>query len=79
MRWKYKLLERSDRIIIYAYSRESDDLDGIISYDLKTESLQLIKPCKDDIDFKQAQKMALEHFWQVIRRGFPDSEYICCG
>ena len=79
MRWKYKLIEKSDRIYIYAYSRETDDLDGVISYDLETKQAQLIKPCKGDERSNITKEMALEHFWKVINEGFPEYRYVCCG
>ena len=79
MRWKYKLLEKSDRLYVYAYSRETDDLDGLISYDFKTDQARLVRPCKGDEGSKMAERSALSHFQTVVNEGFPAYRYVCCG
>lgn len=79
MRWFYKSKEKSSRFYIYAYSRESDSLDGLIKYDLENQSVSLMKPASMDKNSKKAQAKALEHFASVIDRGFPDEHYACCG
>lgn len=79
MRWYYKLLETGERFYIYAYSRESKDFDGIIRYDVETESPVMVKPSEMDINSELSQEIALSHFWKVINNDFPKECSVCCG
>ncbi len=79
MRWKYKKLFVSERFVQYSYSRESDDLDGIIQYNRITEEIVVLIPCAGDKESSYSQKKAIEHFYQVISEGFPESRYVACG
>ena len=79
MRWLFKLLERSNRLIIYAYSTESYDLDGKIVYDLENRQARIMVPSAEDRDSKEGQEMALESFQTVISEDFPGERYICIG
>lgn len=79
MRWKYKMVEKSNRLYIYAYSRETDMLDGMISFDREKHEALIIKPSNNDKNSKKAQDKAMEHFEAVINENFPIELYVCCG
>lgn len=79
MRWKYKLIFENERFYQYAYSRESDKLDGIIQYDKDTGKRTILKYCTADGPNKIAAKKAIEHFGSVIESNFPKDCYVCCG
>ena len=80
MRWKFVRVFINERFVQYRYSRETDDLDGIIQYDKKTEDIIIIKPCENDKGSELSQSIAKEHFyWNVIQEGLPESRYVACG
>ena len=79
MRWHYRIKEKSKRLYIYAYSRETDELDGLIVFDTEKQFASLMKPASLDSNSKKAQSKAVEHFAKVIDQGFPDGCYVCCG
>lgn len=79
MRWYYHLNERNSRLLIYSYSRETEDLDGLIVFDVEKQTASVMRPCKNDTGSKKAQRKAIEHFGTVIEGGFPDDKYVCCG
>lgn len=79
MRWIYKLIEKSERIFIYAYARESEELDGRISYDTKTGRITVTKPCTKDKGKSYCLEKAAEHFQRVIEDNFPDERHVDCG
>ena len=82
MRWKYRFMFENEQFYQYTYARESDELDGIIQYDKITCRRTLIKLCSTDsseIGAELSARKALEHFYSVIERGFPEYCYVCCG
>lgn len=79
MRWIYRLLEHSSRYYIYAYARESENLDGIIRYDIHERVTEVIKPCTNDEEFEYAVQSAAVHFQTVIKKGFPEECHVDCG
>ena len=78
MRWRYKLLEHKDGIYRYAYSHESDELDGVMVYDANTEDLWIEKAAAKDTN-KFFEERSISHFYFVIKDGFPDERSVCCG
>lgn len=82
MRWIYKLIEKRDNIYIYAYARESENLDGIIYYYVLEDKAEAVKLCKNDIDFGYpdfVKEKAEQHFYHVIKDGFPAVRHVDCG
>ena len=79
MRWYYKLIEKGINFYLYAYSRESKDFDGQIRFDTETGKTTLVTPSAVDMDSKFLQGKAQEHFWKVVRDGFPEERSVCCG
>lgn len=79
MRWYFRLLEQGATFYLYAYSRESKDFDGRIRYDTETETISVTIPCAADRDSEWLQEKARNHFWKVIRDGFPQERSVCCG
>lgn len=79
MRWKFKKIFENDRFAQYAYSRESDALDGVVQYDKEKNEITVLKLCANDEGSKFCERKAKEHFSQVITGGMEDEAYICCG
>lgn len=78
MWWFFKLLESSNRIKIYRYSRENKSLDGLIRFDSES-GVKMMQPCASDKESAWSQKKAVEHFYSVIEENFPEEKEICCG
>ena len=79
MIWNYKMIEHSEKMYIYAYSRESNKLDGCIKFDICEGKATIMKPSKEDENILKAHKKALEHFYTVVRETYPEERSICCG
>ncbi len=79
MRWIYRLIEKKDNIYFYAYARESSFLDGIISYDVIEEDINVIKPCSNDAGDDFYIHYSEEHFYHVIKDNFPEERHVDCG
>lgn len=75
----YQLIEETDTIYRYAYSRETNDLDGIIVYDKKTGETTVEKPCAKDKGIKFSINHAAESFEFVIDEGFPARRMVAFG
>ena len=79
MRWHYTLIRYEKPIYIYAYGRENSPVDGEISYNEITGKIT-VKPCTLDAgEGVFALEMAEEHFYKVIRDGFPNERQVDCG
>ena len=79
MRWHFSFISHEGKIYTYAYSRESSPLDGKIIFNEVTQHIY-IEACSDDKPYgKRATDMAIEHFWKVIREGFPKERQVDCG
>lgn len=72
----YKLLEETDTIYKYAYSRETYDLDGIIVYDKKTGMTIVEKPCLKDKDIMYSINHAKEVSISLFKRDFQNREWL---
>lgn len=79
MWWLFLKTEESRRLIRYAYSRESEELDGIIQYDREKNEVLLIKPCRADEGSAFSERKAKEMFRFVVREGFPERRQVACG
>lgn len=79
MRWFYKLEEKSERFIIYRYSRENKLFDGQIIFNVSNQNASIMKPCAMDENSKKSQAKAIEHFATIIDQEFPEEYYVCCG
>lgn len=79
MRWKYRIVDKSKRIYVYAYSRESDELDGLIAFDIEEQAVFMMRPSRADASSRKAQTKAVEIFWKIVDEGFPEERYVCCG
>ena len=78
MWWYYIKIAEDDKQIQYSYARESRETSGIVGYIKGTDEVMMIKPASMD-DTKYSQERALQHLYNVKRRGFPDSVQIACG
>ena len=79
MWWLYvKDYETEDRIV-YRYSMELYDLDGEIIYDRMTDLFEVTRPCGKDEGSDWCIRRTKEHFWSVIREGFPDRRRVVTG
>lgn len=79
MRWRYKLIKKTDSQYIYAYSTDTDDLDGIIIYNISKKKASIDTPSIKDSGSSWAMGRALRHFDTVIAERFPEQRSICCG
>lgn len=79
MHWWYRLIEENEREYIYAYSLECKDLDGIITYDKADKTATLTRASKSDGGSDWAENRSLEHFFTLVREGFPEERHVCCG
>lgn len=78
MRWRYKFLDCNNNVYRYAYSYESDELDGVIVCDANTEDIWIEKAAaKDTSEF--FKERSISHFYFVMKDGFPDERSVCCG
>ena len=78
MWWKLKKLLDDEKIIVYAYSRETRDLDGRIVYDKKTRALNCQIPAANDTEADL--RFFYPHLRRVIEKmGAPDEEFIAIG
>lgn len=79
MHWWYKCVERTDDGYVYAYSRESRALDGLIKYSLADGSAQIIRESDTDCGSARMLERSLTHFELIVREGFPKERHVCCG
>lgn len=79
MRRYFKKDKIFNNIYYYNYSVENKMFDGEITYDLDTETIKIIKPCKNDIDNTISQKRTILHFYKVIDDNFPDYRAVITG
>lgn len=79
MNWWYKLLRRTEHEYVYAYSRESEALDGIIIYDMTTGEARIERESATDDGNAVSLRASLRHFNKVVREGFPERRHVCCG
>lgn len=79
MNWWYKLIQKTSREYIYAYSRESEILDGVIIYDTTTKTARIEKESSTDSESIISLNASLRHFIKVVREGFPAERHVCCG
>lgn len=79
MHWWYKLIEKRDDVYIYAYSCESDILDGIITYHIANNTAEITKESVTDEGKPRRLKRSVEHFYTLVRENLPEIRHICCG
>ena len=79
MWWLYVEVFESAEHIIYCYSTESEDLDGVIVYDKKTEEWKVTCPCKADQGNEWCVFKSEEKFRHVVEEGFPDRRRVVIG
>lgn len=80
MRWWFSKIIENDRMIEYAYSRESEFCDGRIVYSKAERKAIMVKPSATDKGNTRLESQSLSHFYgQVVNENFPDKRYVCCG
>ena len=79
MWWMFDKISQIDDAVLYAYSRESRDLDGRISINPITKEITLVQPCAADSGSAFNQEAAVEKAWRIIALGYPDHRQIACG
>lgn len=79
MWWQYKLIEKTAEKVVYAYSRESKKLDGLVEYWFATEERVMVRPCAADAGSKLGERCALEHLGHLIREDFPEERQVATG
>lgn len=79
MIWRYRKLNEDENACVYAYARESNVLDGVLSVDKITGEAVIITPCVKDVGSTFSMDKACEHAYALFTGGFPEEEYIACG
>ncbi|MGI5825236.1 MAG: hypothetical protein ACOX7J_06655 [Bacillota bacterium] len=79
MHWWYKFIERDAEKILYSYSCENKDLDGVIAYYPDTKEAEIIKASDTDKGIERRIERSLSHFFIVVRENFPEERHVCCG
>ena len=78
MWWKLKKLMDDEKQIVYAYSRETRNLDGLISYDKETRKMKCLIPAANDTEADL--RFFYPHLYRVIEKeGAPDEDFIAIG
>ena len=80
MWWVFVQKENSDNIAVYYYSRESEDLDGVIIYNKSTETVEVSIPCSEDKNNEWCQDKAVGKFIScVIDENYPAKRRVVIG
>ena len=79
MWWMFEKMAQNEDVVLYAYSRESLDLDGRISINQSTKEITLVRPCAGDSDSTFNQEVATEKAWRLITLGYPEYRQVACG
>lgn len=79
MWWLYKLIKSDKSVYEYAYSRESNNLDGRLVYDSSTGDITVTKRESKDSKSVFCEEKAIEHFYTVIKNGLPEEYQVACG
>ena len=79
MHWWYKLIEKREDGYVYAYSCESDILDGIITYHASSNKVEMTKESATDEGSPRRLKRSIDHFYILVRENFPEIRHVCCG
>ena len=75
----FEKLSENGNIVLYAYSRESRDLDGRITINKDTHEITLQRAYSKDAGSAFAEEKAIEKAWYIIDLGYPDHRQIACG
>ena len=77
MRWLFERKAESTKRVIYRYSRDSNDLDGLVVYDKRMEEAFIYDPCVEDRYSYPNRKESLAHFINyVVERSFPERKKV---
>ena len=79
MWWQFQKIFEDERLVRYAYSLESKELDGIMQYDRKGETVTIIQPCKGDGDSEWSQTRSARKMFLLAEEGFPERRQVACG
>ena len=79
MWWQFQKIFEDERFVRYAYSRDCRELDGIMQYDRKEETVTVLQPCRGDEDSEKLQTMAAEKMFLLAEEGFPERRQVACG
>ena len=55
------------------------NLDGIIEYDRREETVTVLQPCKADEGSAFSERKAKEMFRYLVRENFPERRQAACG
>ena len=77
MWWLFVQKSESSKRVIYSYSRNSENLDGIVIYDKRMEEAYIFDPCREDMDSYKDRNVTLGHFFNyVVDRAFPERKKV---
>ena len=77
--WQFQKIFEDERSVHYAYSCDNADLDGIIQYDRKEETVKILRPCKGDGNSEWAQTRSARKMFILEEKGFPEKRQMACG
>lgn len=79
MHWWYKFIEKRGDDYVYAYSCESDVLDGVIVYSTARQKAAVEKESYTDKGIERRVNRSVQHFYILVRENFPEIRHVCCG
>ena len=80
MWWIFEKREDTHERVVYRYSRESGELDGLIEKDRVTGKVNMIRPCSSDNELVWCQYKAVREFAScVMEEGFPQTRKVVIG
>jgi hypothetical protein len=76
--WKLNKLRDDATHIVYAYSREHDQLDGEIEFNKNDQTFRCLKLASGDTE--RGVERFYPHLWRTIdKEGAPDKHFIAIG
>lgn len=78
MWWRLKKLTDNENEIVYAYSRESDLLDGQIRYHKKTEKIECLKLASNDTQ-RSVERFFAHVYGIIVDENAPDERMVATG
>ena len=77
MLWYYNKISEDDNSVIYAYGWNTKETTGQLKYDKITGEYSVLKIA--DNDNQKGAEWALDHLYDVIKKGFPEKDMVMIG
>ena len=79
MWWFFSKQSETDGTVLYAYSRESRELDGMLAINQHTQAIEVVHPCARDAGSSFAISKVVEKAYRLIAKDYPSQIQIACG